>query len=51
LSCVSSDAFSEAYEIVIDVLASCQLAAFLEIIHPLGGIVKTGVMAPFMQVD
>lgn len=44
------DAFSEAYDSVSDVLASCQLAAFLEVIHPMVGIVKTGVLAPFMQV-
>lgn len=43
-------AFPEAYETVSDVLASCQLAAFLEVIHPIAGIVKTGAMAPFMQV-
>ncbi|CAH3033266.1 unnamed protein product [Pocillopora meandrina] len=45
-----TDAFSEAYDSVSDVLASCQLAAFLEVIHPMVGIVKTGVLAPFMQV-
>lgn len=44
------DAFSEAYDLVSDVLASCQLAAFLEVIHPMVGIVKTGILAPFMQV-
>lgn len=43
-------AFAEAYDTVSDVLASCQLAAFLEVIHPLFGVVKTGIMAPFMQV-
>lgn len=43
-------AFSEAYNSVSDVLASCQLAAFLEVIHPIVGIVKTGALAPFMQV-
>ena len=49
--CVLQGAFPEAYETVSDVLASCQLAAFLEVIHPIVGIVKTGVMAQFMQVD
>jgi len=43
-------AFAEAYDAVSDILASCQLAAFLEVIHPVFGIVKTGVLAPFMQV-
>lgn len=47
---VYQGAFPEAYETVSDVLASCQLAAFLEVIHPIAGIVKTGAMAPFMQV-
>ena len=44
-------AFPEAYDTVSDVLASCQLASFLEVIHPLIGIVRTGALAPFMQVD
>jgi len=47
---LSLGAFPVAYNAVSDVLASCQLAAFLEVVHPLIGIVKTGVMAPFMQV-
>lgn len=47
---LSLGAFPVAYDAVSDVLASCQLAAFLEVVHPLIGIVKTGVMAPFMQV-
>ena len=45
-----TDAFAEAYDAVSDVLASCQLAAFLEVINPLLGLVKTGVLAPFMQM-
>lgn len=45
-----TDAFADAYDSVSDVLASCQLAAILEVINPILGIVKTGVMAPFMQV-
>ena len=45
-----TDAFTEAYDAVSDVLASCQLAAFLEVVNPVFGIVKTGVAAPFMQV-
>ncbi|XP_038078658.1 very-long-chain (3R)-3-hydroxyacyl-CoA dehydratase-like [Patiria miniata] len=31
-------------------LGVCQLLALLEIVHPLTGLVKTGVAAPFMQV-
>lgn len=45
-----TDAFADAYDSVSDVLASCQLAAILEVINPILGIVKTGVMAPFAQV-
>lgn len=45
-----TDAFADAYDSVSDVLASCQLAAILEVINPILGIVKTGVVAPFMQV-
>ncbi|CAH3122675.1 unnamed protein product [Porites lobata] len=45
-----TDAFADAYDAVSDVLASCQLAAILEVINPILGIVKTGVVAPFMQV-
>ena len=29
---------------------TCQIAALVEIINPLVGIVRTGVLAPFMQV-
>ena len=47
----NSGAFPEAYDTVSDILASCQLAAFLEVIHPVIGIVRTGALAPFMQVD
>ncbi|XP_078375292.1 very-long-chain (3R)-3-hydroxyacyl-CoA dehydratase-like [Oculina patagonica] len=43
-------AFPEAYDTVSDVLASCQLASFLEVINPVIGIVRTGAVAPFMQV-
>ena len=49
--CQSSGAFPEAYDAVSDVLASCQLASFLEVIHPIIGVVRTGVLAPFLQVD
>ncbi|CAH3017990.1 unnamed protein product [Porites evermanni] len=45
-----TDAFTDAYDAVSDVLASCQLAAILEVVNPMLGIVKTGVVAPFMQV-
>ena len=38
------------YDEVIDLFLTCQLAAFIEIINPLVGIVKTGLQAPFMQV-
>ena len=35
---------------VIDLFLTCQIAALVEIINPLVGIVRTGVLAPFMQV-
>lgn len=50
LSLHGTEAFSEGYDAASDILASCQLAAFLEVINPLMGVVKTGVMAPFIQV-
>lgn len=31
-------------------MLTCQLAAIVEVINPIIGIVKTGVLAPFMQV-
>ena len=31
-------------------LGMCQILALLEIVHPLTGLVKTGVAAPIMQV-
>ena len=45
-----TEAFAEAYDAVSDLLASCQLLAFLEVIHPIIGIARTGVMVPFVQV-
>ncbi|XP_057299973.1 very-long-chain (3R)-3-hydroxyacyl-CoA dehydratase-like [Hydractinia symbiolongicarpus] len=38
------------YDDVSDLLLTCQLAAIIEVINPLVGIVKTGVTAPLMQV-
>lgn len=45
-----TEAFAEAYDAVSDILASCQLAAILEVIHPIFGIARTGVLVPFVQV-
>ena len=39
-----------ALEIVGTQLMICQGFAVLEVIHPMVGIVKTGVVAPLMQV-
>eukprot|EP00794_Sanderia_malayensis_P013706 gene13706-15135_t len=39
-----------AYDDVSDLILTCQLFAILEIINPLFGIVKTGVVAPLLQV-
>eukprot|EP00112_Aurelia_sp_Birch-Aquarium-sp1_P020432 Seg527.5 transcript_id=Seg527.5/GoldUCD/mRNA.D3Y31 product=Very-long-chain protein_id=Seg527.5/GoldUCD/D3Y31 len=44
------DALFTAYDKVSDLLLTCQLCAILEIINPLLGIVKTGVVAPLIQV-
>ncbi|KAL4227985.1 hypothetical protein ACF0H5_013423 [Mactra antiquata] len=41
----------KAFELVGYQIMFCQLVAILEIIHPLMGLVKTGVMAPIMQVS
>ncbi|XP_031564729.1 very-long-chain (3R)-3-hydroxyacyl-CoA dehydratase-like [Actinia tenebrosa] len=39
------------YDAVSDVLATCQLAAIMEFIHPTIGLVKTSILTPFMQVS
>ncbi|KAK3710041.1 hypothetical protein QZH41_012425 [Actinostola sp. cb2023] len=44
------DSIPGTYDAVSDVLATCQLAAIMEIIHPASGLVKTNVLTPFMQV-
>ncbi|XP_048584215.1 very-long-chain (3R)-3-hydroxyacyl-CoA dehydratase isoform X2 [Nematostella vectensis] len=44
------DSLAGNYDAVSDIIASCQLAAFLEVLNPAIGIVKTGVFAPFAQV-
>lgn len=45
-----SAAKEKAFELVGYHIMFCQAIAVLEIIHPLVGLVKTGVVAPFMQV-
>ncbi|XP_072038699.1 very-long-chain (3R)-3-hydroxyacyl-CoA dehydratase-like isoform X2 [Amphiura filiformis] len=40
----------EAFDRAVIPLGICQMFAFLEILHPLIGLVKTGIMAPLMQV-
>ncbi|KAL3866661.1 hypothetical protein ACJMK2_043944 [Sinanodonta woodiana] len=42
---------NQAFESVGAQLMVCQVAAILEILHPLLGLVKTGVFAPLMQVS
>jgi len=39
-----------AFELVGSQMMFCQSVAVLEVIHPLVGLVKTGALAPFMQV-
>ena len=45
-----TEAKHTAFETVGTQLMVCQLAAFLEVIHPMLGLVKTGVIAPLAQV-
>ena len=45
-----TEAKHTAFEMVGMQLMVCQLAAFLEVIHPMLGLVKTGVIAPLAQV-
>ena len=40
----------KAFEIIGTQLMVCQAIAVLEVIHPLLGLVKTGVISPLMQV-
>ncbi|WAQ97824.1 HACD3-like protein, partial [Mya arenaria] len=40
----------QAFDLVGSQMIFCQSVAVLEIIHPLFGLVKTGALAPFMQV-
>jgi very-long-chain (3R)-3-hydroxyacyl-CoA dehydratase len=40
-----------AFESIGVQLMICQLVAFLEVVHPLLGLVKTGVVAPLAQVS
>ena len=46
----STEVKHRALEIVGTQLMICQGFAVLEVIHPMVGIVKTGVVAPLMQV-
>ena len=41
---------TRAFELVGDQVAICQLAAFMEIVHPLFGWVKSGAMQTAIQV-
>jgi len=45
-----TDAFSTAFDTVGDLFLTCQLCALIEIINPMLRIVKTGVVAPLIQV-
>ena len=44
------EALYDAYDKNSDLILTCQIAATLEIINPLVGIVKTGLTAPVFQV-
>ena len=45
-----TEAKHTAFEAVGMQIMACQLVAFLEVIHPLLGLVRTGVFAPLAQV-
>ena len=47
----SSAAKEKAFESVGYQIMFCQIAAVLEVIHPLLGLVKTGAFAPLLQVN
>ena len=47
---IVTEAKHTAFEAVGTQLMICQVAAFLEVIHPMLGLVKTGVIAPLAQV-
>ena len=48
---VLSAAKEKAFESVGYQIMFCQIAAVLEVIHPLLGLVKTGAFAPLLQVN
>jgi hypothetical protein len=48
--CTHSDSVSGTYDAVDTLMSLGQGLAFLEIIHPLLGFVRTGLLAPILQV-
>jgi len=45
-----ADVVNTFYDDVSELLLTCQIAAFMEVIHPAVGLVKTGLTAPVLQV-
>jgi very-long-chain (3R)-3-hydroxyacyl-CoA dehydratase len=48
--CYLTDSMEGTYEAVGGAMKFCQLMQFLEIMHPLFGYTKGGVVTPLMQV-
>jgi hypothetical protein len=50
LMCYLTDSMEGTYEAVGGAMKSCQLMQFLEVLHPLFGYTKGGVLTPLIQV-
>lgn len=48
--CYSTDSMEGTYEAVGGAMKFCQLMQFLEVMHPLFGYTKGGVITPLIQV-
>lgn len=46
----STDSFYDTFHTIADVMYFCQMLAVMEVINPVVGLVKTGVMPAFIQV-
>jgi len=48
---IISDGIQTAYEVTAPMLMFAQLLMLLEIVHAVFGLVKSGIMAPLLQVE
>lgn len=48
--CWIAEAITSGFQLVGNPLMVCQTAAIMEILHPMLGLVKSGALAPLMQV-